>query len=116
MKRFPAATAAAIVLVAGSPAAVLAHTEPDLVAVPAGSASTITLEPTHGCAESPTVAVRIQAPFPDATAGDVEGWAATATPDGAGNTVLEWSGVSCPPTRTVPSPSSSRRRTRRACC
>ncbi len=75
----------------------LAHTEPDLIAVPAGSASTIHLKPTHGCGESPTVLVRIRAPFPDATAGDVEGWTATATPDGAaGNTVLEWAGGALP--------------------
>jgi uncharacterized protein YcnI len=69
-----------------------AHTESDLVAVPAGAEATVTLEPTHGCAGSPTVAVRIRAPFPDAVAEDVEGWTATATPDGAGNTVLEWTG------------------------
>ena len=90
MKWFLAAAAAACTVAA--PGVALAHTEPDLIAVPAGSASTIHLEPTHGCGESPTVVVRIRAPFPDATAGEVEGWTATATPDGAGNTVLEWSG------------------------
>jgi hypothetical protein len=90
MKWFLAAAAAACIVAASSP--VLAHTEPDLIAVPAGSAATVRLKPTHGCGESPTVLVRIRAPFPDATAGEVEGWSAAATPDGAGNTVLEWSG------------------------
>jgi hypothetical protein len=90
MKWFLVAAAATCIGAASSP--VLAHTEPDLIAVPAGSAATVRLKPTHGCGESPTVLVRIRAPFPDATAGDVEGWSATATPDGAGNTVLAWSG------------------------
>jgi uncharacterized protein YcnI len=71
---------------------VAAHTESDLVAVPAGAEATVTLKPTHGCGGSPTVAVRIRAPFPDAVAEDVEGWSASATPDGSGNTVLEWTG------------------------
>ena len=85
--------AMAAVLVAVAPAApAVAHTESDLVAVPAGTEATVTLQPTHGCGESPTVAVRIRAPFPDAAAEDVDGWTATATPDGAGNTVLEWTG------------------------
>ena len=90
MKRISAAIAVAVSAVA--PSSVLAHTEPDMVAVPAGAPSTIGLRPTHGCGESPTVTVRIRAPFPDATAGGVEGWTATATPDGAGNSVLEWTG------------------------
>ena len=59
---------------------------------PPGPRPRCTLKPTHGCGESPTVQVRIRAPFPDAVADDVEGWTATATPDGAGNTVLEWTG------------------------
>jgi uncharacterized protein YcnI len=71
---------------------VAAHTGSDVVAVPAGAEATVTLEPTHGCGGSPTVAVRIRAPFPAAVAEDVEGWTASATPDGDGNTVLEWTG------------------------
>ncbi len=90
MKRILAV--AAVALVVAAPGSVLAHTEPDVVAVPAGAASVINLKPTHGCGESPTIAVRIRAPFPDATAGLVDGWTATATPDGEGNTVLEWTG------------------------
>ena len=90
MKRILAVAAVAVVVAA--PGSVLAHTEPDVVAVPAGAASVINLKPTHGCGESPTIAVRIRAPFPDATAGLVDGWTATATPDGEGNTVLEWTG------------------------
>ena len=96
MKWFLAAAAAACTVAA--PGAALAHTEPDLIAVPAGSASTIHLKPTHGCGESPTVVVRIRAPFPDATAGDVEGWTATATPDERGEhrpRVVRW----CAPRR-----------------
>lgn len=98
MKRILTITAAlgvagaTAVLAAVPTGAALAHTESDLVAVPAGAEATVTLKPTHGCGGSPTVQVRIRAPFPDAVADDVEGWTATATPDGAGNTVLEWTG------------------------
>ena len=90
MKRILAV--AAVALAVATPGSVLAHTEPDVVAVPAGAASVVNLKPTHGCGESPTIAVRIRAPFPDAAAGLVDGWTATATPDGEGNTVLEWTG------------------------
>ena len=92
--RWIAATAAVGVLLVSSPAS--AHTEPDLVAVPANSQSTITLQPTHGCGDSPTVQVRIRAPMEGAVAEPVEGWTASSTPDGAGNTVLEWSGGPLP--------------------
>ena len=104
-RRRPSAVAA--------PASVLAHTEPDVVAVPAGAASTINLKPTHGCGESPTVAVRIRAPFPDATAGARRGV------DGHGHArrcgqhaCSSGPAACCPPTRRVPSPSSSPPRTR----
>jgi uncharacterized protein YcnI len=97
------AFAAALVAVGGvllalssSPAA--AHTESDLVAVAAGSQATVTLRPTHGCDGSPTIEVAIRAPVPGATAGEVAGWTATATPDGNGRTVLMWTGGSLPAT------------------
>jgi uncharacterized protein YcnI len=90
-----AAALAALTVGVWAPSA-SAHTEADYVAVPAGAEATLTLRPTHGCGDSPTVAVAIQAPVEGATAGDVEGWAATATPDGRGNTVLEWTGGSLP--------------------
>lgn len=75
-----------------------AHTDADVIAVPAGSEATIKLKPNHGCGESPTVEVFIQAPVPRATAGPIEGWTETATPDTQtpGKTVLEWSGGSLP--------------------
>lgn len=73
-----------------------AHTESDLVAVAAGAATTVNLRPTHGCGASPTVRVQIRADVAGATAGAVPGWTATATPDGAARTVLEWSGGSLP--------------------
>jgi hypothetical protein len=92
MKRTATIVGAVVAAAIGVATPAAAHTDSDLVAVPAGSASTVTLKPTHGCGDSPTVAVRIRAPFPDATAGDVDGWTATATADGAGNTVLEWTG------------------------
>lgn len=76
------------------------HTEADLVAVAAGDEATLTLAPTHGCDGSPTVEVAIRAPVPDARAGEVAGWTATATDDGQGNTVLEWTGGSLPADRT----------------
>jgi uncharacterized protein YcnI len=85
-----AAAGCAAAVAPSSPLA--AHTEASAVAVPAGSEATVTFRPAHGCGESPTVGVRIQAPVADATAGAVDGWIATATPDGAGNTVLEWTG------------------------
>lgn len=91
-----AALAAAAALAVLAPTPVAAHTETDLVAVPAGGEATITLRPTHGCDGSPTVEVAIQAPVEGATAGEVSGWTATAEADGRGNTVLEWAGGSLP--------------------
>jgi uncharacterized protein YcnI len=79
-----------------APSIAAAHTEPSLVGVPAGADATVSLQPTHGCGESPTVTVRIRAPLPDASAGEVEGWTASSAPDGAGNSVLEWTGGSLP--------------------
>jgi uncharacterized protein YcnI len=69
-----------------------AHTDTDVVGVPAGSEATVALRPTHGCGDSPTVTVRIRAPLDGARAVPVDGWQETATSDGAGNTVLEWTG------------------------
>ncbi len=89
-----ASVASLVALVLASPAA--AHTESDVVAVPAGAEATVTLKPTHGCDESPTVEVAIRVPVAGATAGEVDGWTATATPDGEGNTVVEWTGGSLP--------------------
>ena len=86
----------AAVLGAIAPSMAAAHTEPSLVGVPAGADATVSLQPTHGCGESPTVTVRIRAPLPDASAGEVEGWTASSAPDGAGNSVLEWTGGSLP--------------------
>jgi periplasmic copper chaperone A len=83
--------AAAAVGSAGMTAAA-AHTEPDLVAVPAGGEATVSLKPNHGCGDSPTIAVSVRAPVEGAVAGEVEGWTAASTPDGQGRTVLEWTG------------------------
>lgn len=69
-----------------------AHTESDVIAVPAGSQATVTFEPTHGCDGSPTVDVAVRAPVAGAVGGEVEGWTATANPDANGNTVIEWKG------------------------
>ena len=77
-----------------------AHTDTDLVAVPAGSHATVALRPTHGCGDSATVTVRIRAPFEDAQPERVDGWQETATSDGAGNTVLEWTGGVLPADET----------------
>jgi uncharacterized protein YcnI len=73
-----------------------AHTETDFVAVPAGATATVTFQPEHGCGESPTVDVKVQAPVAGAMAVELDGWTASATPDAEGNTVLEWSGGSLP--------------------
>jgi periplasmic copper chaperone A len=80
-----------------APAAIAsAHTETDLVAVPAGSTATVTFEPEHGCGDSPTVDMKVQAPVAGATALDKAGWQASSVADETGNTVLEWSGGSQP--------------------
>ncbi len=77
-----------------------AHTESDVVAVPAGSTATVSLKPTHGCDASPTTEVFVRAPVEGATAVDVAGWTSAAEPDGEGNTVLEWTGGSLPTDQT----------------
>jgi uncharacterized protein YcnI len=82
------------------PGAASAHTESDVVAVPAGSEATVTLEPTHGCAGSPTVRVRILAPVEDASAVAVEGWDESSEPDDEGNTILTWEGGVLPADET----------------
>ncbi len=78
------------------PATASAHTTTDVVAVAVGDEAVVRLQPTHGCGDSPTIEVRIRAPFEGAVAGTVEGWSATAEPDGSGNTVLAWTGGSLP--------------------
>jgi LPXTG-motif cell wall-anchored protein len=77
-----------------------AHTESDLMAVPAGAMATVTLKPTHGCDDSPTVEVAIRAPVEGAVAGAVDGWTATQAEDGEGNTILEWTGGVLPSSET----------------
>ena len=77
-----------------------AHTESDVVAVPAGSTATVSLKPTHGCDASPTTEVYVRAPVEGATAVDVAGWTSAAEPDGEGNTVLEWTGGNLPTDQT----------------
>lgn len=86
---FAAAVAAAAVIAGGGTAS--AHTEGDYAAVPAGEQMTVHISPTHGCSGSPTTAVSVRVPAPDATPGEVEGFTATAEPDGD-RTVLRWSG------------------------
>jgi uncharacterized protein YcnI len=76
---------------------VAAHTEADLVAVPAGSEATVTFRPTHGCGDSPTVEVRVRVPVADASAQPADGWTEAAEPgDDPDSTVLTWSGGSLP--------------------
>jgi uncharacterized protein YcnI len=90
-------TLAGAIGIAVVPSAVLsAHTAASAAAVAAGSEAVVSFRPEHGCDEAATVGVRVQAPVPDAQARAVEGWTATATPDGAGNTVLEWTGGRLP--------------------
>ena len=80
-------------LATAGPAA--AHTESDLVAVPAGAVAELNLRPTHGCGDSPTVEVATRAPVEGAEADEVPGWTASAEPDEQG-TVLGWRGGSLP--------------------
>ena len=96
-----AAAAAAGILIGIVPWAVASsHTETSFVAVPAGEEATMAFQPTHGCGTSATVQVRVLAPVPDARPGEVEGWTASATPDGEGNTVIEWTGGLLPADQT----------------
>lgn len=81
------------------PSAAVAHTEPDLVAVPAGSSATVTLRPAHGCGDSPTIEVAVRAPVGDAIPEPVASWDVSAEADGEGNTVLTWSGGVLPADR-----------------
>ncbi len=92
-RRLPSliAVAGAAVL-AFIPTAAEAHTETDVVAVPADSTATVTLRPQHGCGGSPTINVAVRAPVAGSIAEDVEGWTASSTPDADGFTVLEWVG------------------------
>ncbi|CAN5398825.1 hypothetical protein BH10ACT3_BH10ACT3_05490 [soil metagenome] len=105
MRRIAYALTAATIAFAGvalGASSTSAHTGADMIAVPAGSEATIKLKPNHGCGDSPTVEVFIQAPVPGATAVPVEGWTQSATPDteDAGKTVLEWTGGSLPTDQT----------------
>lgn len=93
-----AALTAATVLSSTSPAG--AHTDSDLVAVPAGEGALVRLKPTHGCGDSPTTEVAIRVPVTGARPVDVPGWTASATDDGAGRTVVEWKGGSLPVDQT----------------
>lgn len=95
-----AAAALVGLLVLGPSAVASAHTDSDVVAVPAGGEATVRFEPTHGCEGSPTVEVSVRAPVEGATAGAVEGWTTSATPDGEGNTVLTWTGGLLPADQT----------------
>ena len=74
-----------------------AHTDTDLVAVPAGEDATVTFRPQHGCGDSPTIAVSVRVPVPGAEAEDVDGWSVSTTQDDQGRSVVEWTGGSLPP-------------------
>jgi uncharacterized protein YcnI len=73
-----------------------AHTDTDLVAVPAGEDATVTLRPQHGCGDSPTIAVSVRVPVPNAVGEDVDGWSVSSTQDDQGRTVVDWTGGSLP--------------------
>jgi uncharacterized protein YcnI len=90
MRRLILGTGLVLTLLAAGGRSASAHTESDLVAVPAGSEVTVTLKPTHGCAGSPTVEVRIRADVADAVAVAVPGWTSTQEPDGSGRTIASW--------------------------
>ena len=62
----------------------------------AGAEATVTLQPTHGCGGVADGRRADPAPDPAPWPSSVDGWTAAATPDGAGNTVLEWSGGELP--------------------
>lgn len=90
------AVAVAIATIQAATPPASGHTDSDLVAVPAGAEAVVRLQPTHGCGDSPTTGVAIRVPIEDATPVAVPGWTASATDDGAGRTVVEWTGGSLP--------------------
>ena len=90
--------ASTALLVGAGPVA--AHTEPDLVGIPAGDEVTLMLRPTHGCDDAATVEVSARVPVAGATADAVDGWTASAVPDDAGNTVVTWTGGVLPSDET----------------
>jgi uncharacterized protein YcnI len=92
MRRPLTALVLLLAFLAARPDAAGAHTDSSFVAVPAGGSATVVFAPTHGCADSPTVEVSVRAPVEGATAGPVDGWQQTATPDDEGNTILAWTG------------------------
>lgn len=88
-------SAVALVAALGLAGPASAHTEADLVAVPAGHETTLTFRPTHGCDVSPTVEVAVQVPVPGATGSEVSGWTVEST-DTDSATEIVWSGGSLP--------------------
>ena len=91
MRRLLLGTGLVLTLLAAGGRVASAHTESDLVAVPAGSEVTVTLKPNHGCGLSPTVEVRIRADVDGAVAVGVPGWTSSQEPDGSGRTIASWS-------------------------
>lgn len=79
---------------------VSAHTEPDVIAIAAGSEATVVLKPNHGCGDSPSTKVSTRVPVSGARGGDVEGWVVTAAEDDEGRTVIDWAGGSLPSDQT----------------
>ncbi|MET0662440.1 MAG: DUF1775 domain-containing protein [Ilumatobacteraceae bacterium] len=97
LSRILAALAVVSVPTIAAASSAWAHTDADLVAVPAGEDTTVTLRPQHGCGDSPTIAVSVRVPVPGAVAEDVDGWSVSSTQDDQGRTVVEWTGGSLPP-------------------
>lgn len=87
--------AATGVVIFGLAAPVSAHTEADLVAVPANHDTTLTFRPTHGCDGSPTVEVSVRIPVAGATGDDVSGWTTSINDTGTA-TEITWSEGSLP--------------------
>lgn len=96
MRRRAVLAAAAVSLLLGSAPRAEAHTDSDVVAVPAGSEAVVILKPAHGCGDSPTVKVSTRVPVPEAYGGEVGDWLMVATGEGVDRTVITWSGSSLP--------------------
>jgi uncharacterized protein YcnI len=90
-----AVAAVAAAVVGAGAGRVSAHTESEYAAVPAGDEITVNFAPTHGCSGSPTTEVSVRVPAPGATAGEVDGFTASAEADGD-RTILRWTGGSLP--------------------
>lgn len=87
--------ASLLVLLHGVPEA-SAPAEPDVIAMAAVGAATVTLKPNHGCGDAPSTKVSMRVPVSGARGGEVDGWMVSTSEDAEGRTIIDWTGGSLP--------------------